>query len=120
MKTLIFTLTLVFCLSACTKDPFLIPSSEIPKWLQEKITQDEKTIKTDPESGPSITAWIRYKYDNSYYFEYHNMVWSSGPWYYDFYGNKLIFSDNPAFFQDYNSNKCCKQYVWRGTNYIGD
>ena len=120
MKTLFSVLTMFFCLSACSKDPFLIPTSEIPKWLQDRITQDEKIIKTDPEAGPTITAWIRYKYNNSYYFEYHNMIWSSGPWYYDFDGNILILNNDPTFYQNYNSKKCCKQYVWKGPNYIGD
>ena len=117
MKTLILTLTIAFCLIACTKDPFLIPSSEIPEWLQEKITQDEKTLKANPESPPSITAWIRYKYNNSYYFEYHNLISSSGPRCYDFNGNII---NDPTFFQSYNSNKCCMQYVWKGSNYTGD
>ena len=111
---------LFFCLSACTKDPFLIPKSEIPKWLQDRITQDEKVLKTDPDAGPSITSWIRYKYNDSFYFEYHNMVWSSGPWYYNLDGNKLIYNNDSTFFQDYNLKKCCKQFVWKGPNYIGD
>ena len=117
MKTLISVMILFFCLSACTKDPFLIPISEIPKWLHDRITQDEKVLKTDPEAGPSITSWIRYKYNESYYFEFHNMVWSSGPWYYDFDGNLM---KEPTFYLDYNSKKCCKKFVWKGPSYIGD
>jgi len=118
MKTLISFVILVFCLSACTKDPFLIPTSEIPKWLQDRITRDEKIIKSDPKSGLDITAWIRYKYNNSYYFEYHNMIWSSGPEYYDFDGNKILLINEP--YLDYNSKKCCKKFVWKGPNYFGD
>jgi|PlaIllAssembly_1097288.scaffolds.fasta_scaffold817160_1 hypothetical protein len=120
MKTQISVMILLFCLCACTKDPFLIPTSQIPKWLQDRITQDEKVLKTDPDSGPSITAWIRYKYNDSFYFEFHNMMWSSGPWYYDSNGNQLIYNDDPTFFQDYNSEKCCRQFVWKGPNYIAD
>ncbi len=117
MKTLICVAFFSFFLSSCTEDPYLVPASEIPKWLQDRITQDEKVLKSDPDAGPSITSWIRYEYNESWYFEFHNMVWSSGPWYYDFDGNLL---KEPAFYLDYNLNKCCKKLVWKGPNYIGD
>jgi len=118
MKTLISFLILFFCLCACIKDPFLIPTSEIPQWLQDRITHDEKIIQSDQQSGLDITAWIRYKYKNSYYFEYHNMIWSSGPEYYDFDGNKILLINEP--YLEYNTQKCCKKFVWKGPNYIGD
>jgi hypothetical protein len=118
MKNLISILTLIFILIACTKDPFLIPASEIPKWLKDRITYDENIIKSDPDTGLVVTAWIRYKYNNSSYFEYHNLYWSSGPEYYDSASNKILPGNEVLV--GYNLKKCCKQFVWKGSGYSGE
>jgi len=50
----------------------LISSAEIPDWLQEQIEEDEKIIDSDPKRMQNYGAWIRYEFNNAYYFEYDN------------------------------------------------
>jgi hypothetical protein len=118
MKKLLPILVLFFCLVSCKKDNYLIPSSEVPKWIQERISHDEKVISSDPKSGLDIAAWIRYKYNSSYYFEYLNLLSSAGPEIYDSAGNKIKLYNEPYI--DYSSKKCCRQFVWKGPSYSGE
>ncbi len=67
---LIFTFSLIFF--SCEKD-YLIPDKEVPEWLKIKIKQDEQLIKDSPQSWKNYGGWLRYKWQNEYYFEYHNV-----------------------------------------------
>lgn len=115
LRHLIFLLFLVFTISSCEKD-YLIPKSEVPDWLRKRIAQDEKEIKSNPQSGLDIAAWIRYEYLDNYYFEYHNLLSSAGPVTYDYDGVIIMLNQEP--YLNYNADKCCKQYVWKGPSYI--
>src|SRR5664279_1924641 len=69
-KALILFAIILSCLS-CSKD-YLIPSTDIPHWLKDKISHDEATIKSDPKLMPNYGAWIRYEYLVEEYYEYDN------------------------------------------------
>ncbi len=107
-------LTLLLLLSSCEKD-FLIPSNEVPDWLKSEISQDEQTIKEQPRSMTLYGGWLRYSWRNEYYFEYHNVLSSSLPLAISYSGDTKI----PAYDinLDYNKEKCCKTYVWKGPKY---
>ena len=49
-----------------------MPKDEIPGWLKDKIAQDEKIIESDPKLMQSYGAWIRYAFEDDYYYEYDN------------------------------------------------
>jgi len=115
LQFLSLLLFFLFIFSSCEKED-LKPKDEIPGWLRERITQDEKEIKSNPQSGLDIGAWIRYRYLGDYYFEYHNLLSSSGPYIYDYSGIIIVKYQDP--FSNYNANKCCKQYMWKGPAYI--
>lgn len=117
MKKAVTLIAVTILLISCEKWPdFLIPSSEVPRWLKEKISDDEKEIKSNPQSGLDVGAWIRYKFQGDYYFEYRNGFSSLGPEKFDFNGNKIMLNQEP--FLNFEKEKCCKQFVWKGPNYI--
>ncbi len=110
---LIFTFSLIFF--SCEKD-YLIPDKEVPEWLKIKIKQDEQLIKDSPQSWKNYGGWLRYKWQNEYYFEYHNVLSSSLPQPISAKGDTLhfyVFETNT----DYYKEKCCKQYVWKAPEY---
>ncbi|MFA5818250.1 MAG: hypothetical protein WC854_03105 [Bacteroidales bacterium] len=110
---LMFTFSLIFF--SCEKD-YLIPKNEVPEWLKTKIKQDEQIIKDSPQSWINYGAWQRYKWQNEYYFEYHNTLSSSLPKPISTNGDTLhiyAFDINT----DYAKEKCCKQYVWKAPEY---
>jgi hypothetical protein len=115
MKNLL--LLLFFCLlfSSCEKD-YLVPDREVPDWLKAKISQDEQKIKDSPKLMYSYGAWLRYKWQNEYYFEYHNVLSSSSPRAISANCDTLhIWADDVN--TDYYKEKCCKQYVWKAPDY---
>lgn len=117
MKKILFLLPLFLILITCEKrTDYLIPSSEVPKWLKDRISHDEEIIKSNPRSGLEIAAWIRYKYNGNYFFEYRNGLSSAGPETLDHDGVQIMFLQAP--YLNYNSEKCCKQYVWKGPSYF--
>ena len=109
-----FIALISFFALSCEKDYYLIPANEIPRWLKKRIAEDEKKIAADPMSGLDVAAWIRYKYEGDYYFEYRNGLSSLGPEQYDYDGNKY----QPEDIFEYMENRCCKRFVWKGPNYI--
>jgi|GEM_PF-1029519 len=115
MKNLVLFLCLFLLASSCEKNQ-TVPDDEIPDWLKTRIAQDELTIASNPQSGLDIAAWIRYKYEREYYFEYHNMLSSSFPPVYDYAGESVNYFIDP--YTDYQDKKCCKQYVWKGSAYF--
>ena len=117
MKKILCFITISLLIISCEKWPdFLIPNSEVPKWLKERISNDEEKIKSNVQSGLDIAAWIRYKYDDDYFFEYRNLLSSSGPEMYDYSGDQIMLNQEP--YLDFETEKCCKQFVWKGSNYI--
>ena len=64
----------------------------------------------------SYAAWIRYKWQEEYYFEYHNMASSFLIMPISATGDTLHFSPG-ATSTNYYKEKCCRQYVWKGPNY---
>jgi len=116
MKKILILCLLSLAVISCEKDYYLIPADEVPKWLKTRIAEDEKKIETNPMSGLDVAAWIRYKYESEYLFEYRNGLSSSGPELYHFDGDKTMFSLGK--YLDFESSRCCKQFVWKGPNYI--
>jgi hypothetical protein len=114
MKNLVLFLCLFLLTSSCEKNQ-TVPDDEVPGWLKTRIAQDELTIASNPQSGLDIAAWIRYKYQKEYYFEYHNMLYSSLPPVYNYAGESVNFLSDPYI--NYQDKKCCKQYVWKGSAY---
>lgn len=117
MKKILFLLFVGLLSYSCEKDNF-IPNDEIPDWLKDRIAQDEEIIEANPQSGLDIAAWKRYEYEKNYYFEYINLISSALVPVFKEDGIELNY-DNPIF-EKYNAEKCCKRYVWKGPNYIGD
>jgi len=115
MKSIFILLTFSLSLISCKKDS-IIPDSEIPAWLRTRIAVDEMKIEADPQSGLDVAAWIRYEFRDEFFYEYHNMLSSSGPEVYNTGGIKVN-SELPYTY--YNSQKCCKKFVWKGPAYIG-
>jgi len=102
---------------SCEKD-YLIPKNEVPEWLKTKISQDEQIIKDSPQSWLNYGAWLRYSWQNEYYFEYYNELSSSGPRAISTNGDTLhiyVNDINTVYYKE----KCCKQYVWKAPHYSG-
>jgi len=99
---LLFTFSLIFF--SCEKD-YLIP-----------IKQEEQIIKESPHLMNAYGAWLRYKWQNEYYFEYHNFLSSSSSIPVKANGDSLnIHTDDIN--TDYCKEKCCKQFVWKAPKY---
>jgi hypothetical protein len=65
MKKLVFLLALVLLTVACEKSK--TQDFEIPTWIQERINHDEEIIRSNPQCGLDIAAWIRYEYNSKVY-----------------------------------------------------
>lgn len=115
MRKLSLLIIVFFCLVSCEKNG-LVPDNEIPNWLKERIAQDEAKINSDPMSGLDIGAWVRYKFEGEFYFEYKNALSSAGLHLYSETGDQVIASE--LWWWKYRYNKCCKKYVWKGPSYI--
>jgi hypothetical protein len=115
MKKLAFVFVLFFFLSSCEKK--FVPENEIPNWLKDIINGYELSLQQNPKN-PVLngTAWIRYKWNNEYYFEYRSLISSSFAYPISF--NRDTLKVCPVCIgTDYYDNKCCKQYVWKGDFY---
>ena len=78
MKKIALMLFCALVLFSCEKD-FLIPGNEVPEWLKSKIEQDEQMMIDHPSSCLYYGAWLRYRWQDEYYFEYHCSCSSSSP-----------------------------------------
>ena len=90
--------------------------TELPAWLQEKISADETEIAADPQTYKILGAWIQYTYKHTTYFEYHNLIFSSLPKVYYYDGSEMNFAQ-PEY-DTYQKGKCCKKIVWKGEGYF--
>ena len=115
MKKFLLLLILSLTFFSCEKE-YLIPENEVPEWLKAEIKQDEKIIKESPKLMNAHGAWLRYKWQEEYYFEYHNMLSSSLIMPISATGDTLHFSPGDIS-TEYYKEKCCRQYVWKGPNY---
>lgn len=112
-KALLLFAIILSCLS-CRKD-FLIPNSEVPGWLKDKISQDEATIKSDPKLMPNFGAWIRYEYLGDKYYEYDNPLSCESRNPYSEAGERI--NTFVAPYTDYWNDKCCEIFVWKAPEY---
>jgi hypothetical protein len=110
--SLLLILSLIFF--SCEKE-YLIPENEVPEWLKSQISLAEKSIKENPKGLHAYSAWIRYKWQNEYYFE-HDYLSSASPLTISTTQDTLLL--NPLDTStDYYKGKCCRQYVWKGPDY---
>ena len=117
MKKLLFLFAFTLFFISCEKhQDFLIPNSEVPVWLKAKIAHDEKVIESTPQSGLEISAWIRYRWEGKYFFEYRNGFSSLGPEKFNFDGEKIMLNQKP--YLNFEAEKCCKEIVWKTSAYI--
>ena len=112
MKRVLLLLLPVIMLTACEKQ-YLVPSGDVPAWLKEMILDAEKGESKPPMYASDLGAWVRYKYDGNYFFEWINPIMSSFPPVYDHDGN-LLSMDHDKYTR-YQTGKCCKKYVWKGS-----
>lgn len=102
-------------LFSCEKD-YLIPEKEVPEWLKAKINQDEKTMNDHPSSCLYYGGWLRYIWQDEFYFEYHCSCSSSSPRVISTTGDTLHIWANDTT-TDYYKEKCCRQLVWKAPKY---
>ncbi len=93
-----------------------VPESEIPDWLKTRISLDEQRIEVSPKTMSAWGAWIRYKWQNEFYFEYNNVLSSTTIVPISEKGDSLYKNANETNMKYYNE-KCCKQYVWTAPKY---
>jgi hypothetical protein len=115
MKNIYFLFALSILFFSCEKDDYLIPNEEVPEWLKERISEDEATIKSDPKLMPNYGAWIRYEFQGAYYYEYDNYLSSLSRNPYSQEGVRVDLTI--AAFTDYQTDKCCKKFVWKAPSY---
>ena len=115
MKKSALLLALALFLISCEKD-YLIPRKDVPSWLKDRIQQDEESLKSQPRSTLNVSAWVRYTYDANFYFEFVNLASSTLP--------QVFMQDGTEYkpslqdFSKYQSEKCCKLYIWKGPSYF--
>ena len=116
MKNLIILFVLFLLFSSCKKEEF-VPENEIPVWLKDQIQWYDSALKQNPENYVlNGTAWIRYKWNNEYYFEFRSIISSSFAFPISFQQDTLKVCPVCSG-TDYHDTKCCKQYVWKGTGF---
>jgi len=115
MKKMALMFFFSLLLFSCEKD-FLIPDKEVPDWLKSKINQDEQMMNDYPSSCLYYGAWLRYNWQDEYYFEYHCSCSSSSPRAISTKGDTLHIWANDVT-TDYYKEKCCRQLVWKAPKY---
>ena len=115
MKKIMLLLLPAMMLVSCEKN-YLVPDGEVPSWLKDRIAETEKEIQSNPKSGLDICAWVRYTYKGDYYYEWINLLSSTWPHLYNHKGEWMTLSTMEI--EKYRDEKCCKQFIWKGSNYI--
>lgn len=121
MRKLSFLIIVVFCLVSCEKNG-LVPDNEIPIWLKERIAHDEAIIKESPHLWYNYGAWMRYEFEDDFYFEYENPLSSTAyPIYSESEVHISLVSSHEEYLvsllKKYVDNRCCKKFVWKAPNY---
>lgn len=114
MKILLHFLLPAVLLISCERQ-YLLPADEVPGWLKTRIAEIEDEIKANQTSALNICAWIRYEFNDQYYFEWHNLLSSSFPPVYNADGEMMTYSWDSA--DEYQKAKCCKKFVWKGSSW---
>lgn len=118
MKKMTFLIVFFLILSFCEKKDILVPEDEIPVWLKDQIHTYELALQQNPDkNGANGYAWIRYKWDGKYYFEFRSMISSTFAYPISFDQDTLKVCP-VCIGTEYYDNKCCKQFVWKGANFI--
>ena len=78
MKKILLFLFISIMFVSCEKD-YLISNKDVPDWLRTDIKHQEQVIKDSPQLMNAYGGWLRYNWQNEYYFEYHNSLSSSSP-----------------------------------------
>ena len=115
MKNIALSIFLSFLFISCEKE-YLIPDNEVPDWLKANIKHEEVIIKDSPQLMNAYGAWLRYNWQNEFYFEYHNVLSSSSPRAISVKGDTLNIWANDIT-SDYYKEKCCMKYVWKAPEY---
>ncbi len=108
--------TILFFSMACEEESSSTASVTIPDWLQEQIEKDEKIIEADPKRMQNYGAWIRFEFNQKYYFEYKNPLSSLAFNVKTQDGKGVDITQSP--FINYQKDKCCKQYMWKASKYL--
>lgn len=115
MKKILLLLMPALLLFSCEKN-YLVPAGEVPEWLEDRIAETEKEIRSDPKSSLNMCAWVRYTYEDDYYYEWINLLSSYWPHLYNQKGELVTFDSMDI--DKYWEQKCCKQFIWKGADYI--
>ncbi len=112
-KLLLISISIVFLVS-CQKEN-LVPRSDLPQWLIDKIESDEAVIKENSKSWIAAGIWTRTEWRSEYYYEYENMLSSFlfGPVSHE--GDTLSIYETQLI-SIYEQEKCCEKLVWEGPN----
>ena len=115
MKKILLLLLPALLLISCEKN-YLVPAAQVPEWLEDRIAETEKEIRSDPKSSLKICAWVRFTYEDDYYYEWINLLSSYWPHLYNQKGELMTFDSMDIY--KYWNEKCCKQFIWKGPDYI--
>jgi len=115
MKKLALLFTFSLFLFSCEKD-YLVPNKEVPDWLKSQINKAEKSIKENPKGLTAYAAWVRYKWQDEYYFIYEAYASSASPLAISTTQDTLRINPWDTT-TDYYKEKCCKQLIWKGPKY---
>jgi hypothetical protein len=120
MKKLFLFLISILVLASCEKKETLVPKSELPNWLKDIVDGYDLSLQQNP-NNPVLagTVWIRYKWNNEYYFEHQSAISSS----FDYpisYNRDTLKVCPVCNGTDYHDNKRSMQYVWKGSIFAAD
>jgi hypothetical protein len=120
MKRFLPLLIFILVLVSCEKKEGLVPKNELPVWLKDIVEGYDLALQQNP-NNPVLagTVWMRYKWNNEYYFEHQSAISSS----FDYpisYNRDTLKVCPVCTGTDYHDNKRCKQYVWKGAIFDGD
>jgi hypothetical protein len=115
MKKILLMVLISGMLISCEK-AYLIPDNEVPDWLKSDIKTQEQIMHDNPSSCIYYGAWLRYSWQDEYYFEYHCSCSSSSPRAISTKGDTLHIWANDVT-TDYYKEKCCRQLVWKAPKY---
>jgi hypothetical protein len=114
MKKLpIFLSMLIFCLASCQEEE-PVTNLQKPKWLEQRIHDDENYANQNPKSMVAWGVWTRTEWSGNIYFEYSNGLSSSMYSPISFEGDTLPFLIVNSS-TDYFNQKCCSDVVWHGS-----
>ena len=115
MNKILAIVMLALLLCSCEKD-YLLPESEVPQWLKNTIKEHEKAIEEDSRTMAAIGAWKRTQWNDTYYYEYYNLLMSSMPSPISHSGDTLNIWVGDVN-TDYHKEKCCSIFVWKGPDF---